>query len=239
MSEAEISADNTVPKLSALQKIIGMFTNPVAVFENLRLYPDWLVPVSLVILTSILFVFSTSDLTLELQKEAIYNNSLVPEEYKDKAIENIEGKTEMQRNLEGTAGSVINVLLVFFVASGAFFIVGNFILGGEAKFKQVFSMYSWVGLVGVVELLVKLPMALAKGSLHVYTSLAVLMEPGQEKTVLFGLLNAIDLFTIWKIILWATGMSVIYRFSKAKGYTAAISLYIIVLAVSIGFNQLF
>ncbi len=239
MNQTEISTENSAPAWSALQKIIGIFTQPAAVFENIRLYPDWLVPVTLMILTSILFVFSTSDLTLDLQKEAIYNNAFIPEEYKDKAIETIEDKTEMQRNLEGAAGSVINVLLVFFVASGAFFIVGNFIMGGDAKFKQVFSMYSWAGLVGVVELLVKLPMALAKGSLHVYTSLAVLMEPGQEKTILFGLLNAIDLFTIWKIILWATGMSVIYRFSKAKGYTAAISLYIIVLAVSIGFNQLF
>ena len=239
MSEAEVVTEMAAPKLSAVQKIIGIFSNPTPVYENLRIYPDWLIPVLITMVMSIIFVFSTSDLTVQIQKEAIYNNSMIPEEYKDKAIENIENKTEMERNLEATAGSVINILIVYLVAAGAFFVFGNFLLGGDAKFKQIFAMYSWTGLIGALELLVKLPMALAKGSLHVYTSLAVLLDPGQEKTILFGLLNAIDIFTIWKIILWASGMSIIYRFSKGKGYTAAISLYLIVLVVSIGFSQIF
>ena len=75
--------------------------------------------------------------------------------------------------------------------------------------------------------------------MQVYTSLAVLMDLADKKTVLFSILNAFDVFMIWKVILWSIGMSVIYQFSRAKGYTAVISLYVIFIAISVGLGQLF
>lgn len=100
-------------------------------------------------------------------------------------------------------------------------------------------MYSWVGLIGALELLVRMPLVMAKGTMNVYTSLAVLMDVSQRKTVLFQLLNAFDVFTIWKIILWSMGMRIVYKFSSSKGYTATISLYLIYLVITIGLSQLF
>ena len=231
--------DISVDKMSPLTKIVGVFTNPGAVFENLRMHPDWLIPVLISLLITLAFSFLTQDIMLEFQKEAIYENTLIPEEYKDTAIEQMENKTPMRRNLESFGGSIVQIILVYLIGAAAFMVFGNFILGGKASYKQVFSMFSWAGLIGCLELLVKLPMMLAKGSVHVYTSLAVLMDLADKKTVLFQIMNAFDLFTIWKIIVWGLGMSVIYKFSKAKGYTASITLFVIFLAISIGLSQIF
>ncbi len=239
MSAIEEVTENAIPKMNFVTKSIGIFTNPKSVFENLRLYPDWLLPVLTAIIVGASFSYFTQDLMLEFQKEAIYESTLVPEEYKDEAIEKMEDKSDMQRNLESVGGSLVNIFIVYLIGAGAFLVFGNFFLGGQASFKQIFSMFSWAGLIGVLELLVKLPMALAKGSLHVYTSLAVFLDPADYKTALFQLLNAFDVFTIWKLIIWAAGMSAIYQFSKKKGYIASLTLYGIYLAVVIGISQIF
>ncbi len=239
MSEQMEVTENTVPELSFTAKVVGLFSNPQAVFENIRLYPSWGLPVLLAIIAAMSFSYFTQDLMLAFQKEAIYESTMIPEEYKDTAIEKMEEKSDTQRNLESFGGSIVNIFLVYLIGAGAFLLFGNFFLGGQASFKQVFSMFSWAGLIGIMEILVKLPMVLAKGSLHVYTSLAVLLDPADYKTVLFQLLNAIDVFTIWKIIVWAIGMSAIYRFSIKKGYMTSLTLYGMYLAVTIGISQIF
>jgi len=239
MNDLSEVQETTSEKMNVITKAIAIFSNPKPVFENIRIYPDWLIPVLIAIVLTIIFSFFTQDLMLEFQKEALYENTLVPEEFKDAAIEELENKSDMRKNIETIGGSIVNIFLVYLIGSGAFLLFGNFFLGGQAKFKQVFSMISWVGLIGSLELMVKLPMMLAKGSMHVYTSLAVLMDLADKKTVLFQLLNAFDVFTVWKIILWSIGMNAIYNFTKTKGYIASISLYSIYLAISIGLSQLF
>jgi len=227
------------PEMSGLNKIINIFTDPGSVFRAIRERPTWLLPFSLVMLMSVVFTVSTEDLILKYQKEAIYNSTLIPEDQKDEIIEKYESKTPTRRHIESVIAGVVNVTVLFVVVAGIFWIVGNFVLGGTASYKQIFSMYSWVGMVSVLELLVKLPLSLAKESLNVYTSLAVLMDPAQSKTILFQILNAFDIFTIWKIVLWGMGFSIIYNFSKEKSYAAVISLYIIYLIGAIGFAQIF
>lgn len=238
MDEITQSTEQGTASLSFTTKLIRVFTDPATVFENVRLQPDWLLPLLITLVISVGFSLVTQDLMLDFQKEAIYENSLIPEELKDTAIEQMENKSPMRLNIESIGGSVINIFVVYLIAAGAFLVVGNFILGGKASFKQLFSLVSWTGLIGGLELLVKLPLALSKGSLHVYTSLALLMDLSQKKTPLFMILDAIDIFTIWKIVLWSMGMSIIYQFSKAKGYTAIVSLYAVYLLIVIGISQL-
>jgi len=239
MSELVEASENPIPKMNFATKIVGIFTNPKSVFENIRLYPSWGLPVLISIVVAIFFSFFTQDQMYEFQKEAIYESTMIPEEYKDTAIEKMEEKTGFQRNLESVGGSVVNIFIVYLIGAGAFLLFGNFFLGGQASFKQVFSMFSWAGLIASLELLVKLPMVLAKGSIKVYTSLAVFLDPADYKTVFFQLMNVVDVFTIWKLIVWAAGMSAVYQFSKKKGYIASLTLYGIYLVVSIGISQIF
>lgn len=239
MNEQLENEVQNVEKMSFMTKATRLITEPQSMFENLRVYPDWLIPILVTLLVTVSFALLISDVLYEYQKEAIYENSMIPEEYKDVAIEQMEAKTPMRRNLETVGGSVFQIIIVSLIGAAAFLVVGNFIMGGQAKFKQMFALYSWVGLIGVLEMILKLPLILSKGSIHVYTSLAVFMDLADKKTILFSLLNAFDVFMIWKVILWSIGMSAIYQFSRAKGYTAVISLYAIFIAISIGLGQLF
>lgn len=235
----EIHQAEIEPKLSAGQKLIYIFTDPQKTLATLRNNPTWLLPLVLIMLMTVAFTIATKDLVIEYRKEIILNSDKIPEEQKDLALERLENMTPKAFYIQSIGGGLVGLVLVYLFASGVFILVGNFILGGKATFKQIFSLYVWGNMVSLVELPVKGAMALAKGSAQVYTSLAVLMDPSQSKTVLFQLLNAVDIFNIWRIILWAMGFMVIYRFSAKKSYIAVISIYVFYVFLSIGLGRLF
>jgi hypothetical protein len=80
---------------------------------------------------------------------------------------------------------------------------------------------------------------LSKGTIKVYSSLAVFLNSGEADSVLFKILDGFDVFAIWKIIVFAIGFSVFYQMTRTKAYTAITSLYIVYLIISISLSQLF
>lgn len=239
MADLQSTIEKPIVKMKSLQKTLNVFLSPAGVFENIRMYPDWIFPLLVMIVISIVIAFSTHDLQYKLQTEAILNNELIPEETKDKVLEDLENKSPMRRNIETILGSTIAIGAAYVISAAALLVFGNFILGGVATFKQVFSMFSWGSMIGIVESLVKLPLMLSKGSLMVYTSLALLMDDAESKSIMFQILNLFDVFSIWKIIVLSIGFSVIYRFSKGKSYAAVITLYVIYGVIALGLSQLF
>ena len=82
-------------------------------------------------------------------------------------------------------------VIYFVLTTLAILVMGNFILGGSSNFMSLFSMVCWAGLIGVLELIVKTVIMLAKESIHAYTSLALFMDPAQFKSLSFQLLNVL------------------------------------------------
>lgn len=228
-----------VKKMSFGQKFLGIFNVQPAVFENLRLYPDWLIPVVIMILVSIIMIVSTSDLQLAAQREFIDSSEMIPEDRKADMLDQLENQSWLRTRLIPSVGGIFGIFIYYAVMAGAFLLFGNFIFGGKASFKQLFALVSWGSLIGVLEMAIKLPLMLSKGTLKVYTSLALLMDPAESKSVLFAILDAFDVFTIWKIIVFSVGFAIIYKFSRGKGYAAVITLFLIYLILKIGLGQLF
>jgi len=225
--------------LSPLQKLIYIFTNPTKTLTTLRNNPTWVLPLLLIMLMTVAFTIVTKDLMIEYRKEIILNSDKIPEEQKDLALERLDNMSPKAFYIQSIGGGLVGLVLVYLFAAGVFIVVGNFILGGKATFKQIFALYVWGNMVSLVELPVKAGMALAKGSAQVYTSLAVFMDPSKSKTILFQILNAVDIFNIWRIILWSIGFALIYRFSPKKSYIAVISIYLFYILLSIGLGRLF
>ncbi len=226
-------------KLTIGQRLIKIFTDPITFFEDLRQNPTWLVPLILIILMTIIFTVATKNQMLEYRKQMIYDSQRIPEELKDKSIEQIENMSPGAYYTQTIIGSTFGILIVYGLGAAFFLFVGNFVLGGKASYKQMFALFTWANMVSIVELLVKMVLILQKNSAEVYTSLALFMDPSKSKTFLFQLLNAVDIFAIWKVILWAIGFGIIYRFSAKKSYITVITMYVLYVLISIGIGQLF
>ncbi len=77
-----------------------------------------------------------------------------------------------------------------------------------------------LSLVGMIALIIKTVLIMAKGTTSgVTTSLAAFLpipSLGSAPSILHRLLSKFDIFTIWEMILWIIGISVMYRFTTKK-----------------------
>jgi hypothetical protein len=213
------------PKLSFFSKLIMIFSNPSKVFANLKLYPDWFLPLLVIIVISIISSSLIKDIIAKDQKQAILDNDQMSQERKELMIQGME-KGGAFRSVMSIVGPVF-IFIPFLVVAGVFYLSGSFVFGGNTTFKTIFSVYTWGYMVSILETIIKVPLMLAKNSTHVYTSLAVLFDQSESKTLAFKLANAIDLFSIWRLFLWGLGISIIYKFSQGKAYGIVIFWYIV------------
>jgi hypothetical protein len=224
-------------KLPFLTKLVLIFTNPSKVFANLKIYPDWVLPIILIIVVAIASSVLLKDLGIQAYKDKMMNSDKYSEEQKEQILEGME-KGKAFQTVMGVVGPIAGIFVVFAVATGVLFLTANFVFGGASTFKTMFSVYTWGYIVSLLETLIKVPLILAKNSLHVYTSLAVLFDPAESDTALFKLANAVDIFSIWRLFLWGLGISIIYKFSQGKSYGIVIFWYIVWTLISIGLGSI-
>ncbi|KAA3615109.1 MAG: hypothetical protein D8M58_22000 [Calditrichaeota bacterium] len=229
----------SVNKLSPVSLLSKIFTDPQQAFENIKVHPNWLIPIVLTLIYGFLFNYTTLQLQTEASRQLIMESTKLNEEMKDKALEGIETQTTFSTQIQPGISAVAGTFLAPLIIALVLMVFGNFIYGGSASFNVLFSASVWAGMIGLAEGIVKLPMMLSKGTLEIYTSLALVMDLSESKTFLFQLLNLVDVFSIWKVFVYSTAFIVIYKVSATKSYATIISLYLIYSFVLIGIMQLF
>jgi len=239
--EENINTAESTSKMSFLQKIILIFTNPTKVFENLKIYPDWILPTIIIIVLSIVSNNLLYDMIVDSEIEKLNNNTELSDAERDARME---GTKQFFNSPIGpifigvVMPIVIGFIAVFFMAA-IFLLTGNFIMGGQSNYKSMLALSSWGFLISLPETVVKIPLILSKGSIQVYTSLAVLFDTDQAETVLFKIADAIDLFVFWRVAVWAIGFGVMYNFTKNKAVSAVVGLTLLYFVIKIGVGSLF
>lgn len=210
-----------VKKKNFFSKWLGVYFSPSETYTSLNEKPDWLIPLLLLALFTVIMVFLMAPYLKEAQIEAMMDRGLSQNE----AYDRIEKIPSIFQYLSPIFGG-ISAFIVSFIIAGAFYIVFNFILGGESSYKKVLSIYSYTALaVTFIGMLIKTPLILAKHSVKVQTSLAAFLSPDMEKQFFYKLLAKFDIFIIWELILLMIGFGVIYRFSRGKSATGVFSLW--------------
>jgi hypothetical protein len=134
----------------------------------------------------------------------------------------------------------IAVFIMTFILAGIFYLVFSFIMGGETTYKKVLSVYSYTGFaVGIVGMIVKLPLMMAKGSALIQTSPAAFLSVDMKDQFLYKFLAKFDIFVVWQMILLIIGFGVIYKFSRGKSAAGVLTLWGIYIVVSILLSNLF
>jgi hypothetical protein len=217
------------------QKFVLIFTDPAKVFSDNSGVLNWLLPLLVVLVLSFGSGFLTHDYMVDYQKELIEENQRIPEEQKAQILDSMEERMSSPVNY---AIGIVAFFVISLLISGVFLFTGNFILGGKASFTENLSVYAWGLMVAIPEVIIKTPLIMAKESVKVYLSLASLFPASESNTLLFKLADAVDIFRIWNIVLWGIGMAVIYKMPRQKATVAVSVLYLLWIAVSIGFTAL-
>ncbi len=216
-------------------RIIGVFISPRETFESIDRKPTWLVPFIIVVIASIILQLLVLDIGIQDRLD-----TMRAQELPDERIEIARTQMAGPMRYLGVAITPVAVPVIWAVLGGIFLFTGNTIMGGEAKFKKVFSLIAWTSLIGVLSGICRTLLILARGSTkEVYLSLAFLLPPlekGESPSMIYRFLDRFDFFTIWSLILWAFGFAVIYRFTTKKSAIMVFSLWAIyiVLVVVLG-----
>ncbi len=241
------AADDTA-KMSTPSTLLNMFTSPSEVFQNLRRHPRWLAAVLIMAVLSAvfsnLFLYRLTpdrvanyaiDKTLEIS--FIANNEQARKGVEDgraKALE--DNKNPVLRVGQAVNGFVAMVFLYAFL--GAIFLLFALAMGGKINFWQAFSAAVYAAFpIAVIKFVLNTIILFVKDPTDIHpilgqTSLIqdspnFLVNPA-ESPVLFVLLGAFSLFSIYWIWLNATGLkNAGEKITASTAWTITISLFVI------------
>jgi membrane protein, antimicrobial resistance system len=208
--QKELNSLNENPKL------LGMFTNPGLQFERIKQSPKIWVPL---VLISILYVIGMAFMALSLDASTLIEQG-VPEDQVNLVLT----ITKVTVAVTGIITPIFGVLI-----SSAIQLAIARIASSTVSFKQLFSMNTFIMIIGATGLILNMVIRYAiGGNPEIYiTSLAGFLN--QEKA---GVLGSIEVFGIWSLILTALGLNKTAQFSKGLAWTIAIIFFLI----SIGFG---
>ena len=236
-----MSEQNSVSEkeMGTFEKIYNVFLAPSKTFQSIDRKPDWIIPMAIVLAVVLLVTIFIMPIVMP-EKMAEQRAKM---EEKGMSPEEIDRAVEMGESIGSKAGPVMGVVstfIVLLIIAALLMFTCGIILGGEkTSFKKVLSVVSYTSLIGSLGSLILLPVILSKKTAEVGFNLASFMSSDASESFLYQLLKKVDLFMIWEIIVAGIGLAVIYKLTTKKTITAVALLYVIVVAIGLGLQNIF
>jgi hypothetical protein len=221
-------AQPVVTRDSQLKRLVNIFFAPSRAFAGVSTRPGWLLPFLILVVVSIGFQTFTGSVRMEDMKREIRNDPNIPPMQAAMRIANIDSQRQSSiftpRALLGmgilAAGKLVELS---FIALAAW--LAALLSGASRGFSVTFAVVCLSWLVSIPELLLKTPLILAKQTMHVYSSLAALLPASMQDSILFGLADGIDLFTIWKLVLLSIGLVIAVGVKTSRARIVVLCLW--------------
>ncbi len=235
-SITEKPEEPAVEPLTILQRITGIFTGPARVFEYLRVKPDFVIPIILAIVMTVISGYLLYDIAIDDQITQYEENINIPQERKEVILDQVEASRHGVRRIIYTfVIPPVAILAIYAIVSAIFLFIGNILLGGKTQFKKIFSAYSYSYLIVILlGTLIKIPLILSRQTTKIDLSPAIFLDSSSAGSSLHNFIGSFDIFTVWFVVVFGLGFSIIYRFSKLKGIlsvTIAWLMYVVVFNV--------
>ena len=232
------------PKQNVFSRFAGALFSPGETFADVARRPDILAP----LLVFVIFGFISTALMLpRLDLEAI--NAAQSEAMRkqnpnmsDADLERIQRFGAASTRVFMWVAPLLSVLFYMFIAG--VILLAFRMMGGEGTFRQAFSttLYAWTPL--LLFSIVMLIVVVARGSFDPTTA-ATLVKSNpaflvdmKEQPVLFSLLGAFDLFTIWTVALLIIGFAAVSKMKRGTAAGIVISLWVVFILIRVGFAAL-
>jgi hypothetical protein len=226
MTDATTPA-TTVPDKDPVSRFFGVLFAPAETFRAVVARPTWLVVALMVIVLaggSQLWFQSTEVGRQAMLDEAVRQSEAFGFKLEGPAYDKVRDsimEPPAWREALSVASMVVVPLVVWAAIAGVLFLAFS-AFGGQAAFKQVYSVvvHSWV--VPTVGAVVMTPVNYLRESLTSATNLGVFLPFLPEGNFLARLAGMVDVFRVWWVMVLAIGLAVCYR---KKTRNVAIGLF--------------
>lgn len=240
MTTEPVSADAQPTRPNVFQRIAGVLFAPAETFQDIARRPDVLWPLLLIVLTgyfSAIAIAPRLDMSSiqEQQREAMRKSN---PNMSDEDVERIGKFAAASTKVAMFVAPVI--FIVWYVIVAAVLLFACRLFGGVGTFKEAFSatLYAWMPLLifGIISTVV----VFARGTFDPMTA-ATLVKSNpaflvdmKEQPALFTLLSALDIFTIWTVVLFIFGFAAVSKLSLKTTAGIVISVWIALILVRVG-----
>jgi len=213
--------------------MLDIYLAPGRAFARLKEKPTWLVPLIVALVFNMLFAFLSSqyvdwDKQRQVALEQMRDRN-VPEEQIEKAMEGLDkyySSPAMRYGMPVVSTLVIGLIAALFLA--VVYNVSLPLFGGTGDFKRMWAVVCNASLVAVPATIIRGLLVLLKRSAEVTTSLLV-AAPNLKHGFLAALLAQLDLFEVWKFMLIAIGIKVVFGLKDSKSYTLVFVVWLVVM----------
>jgi hypothetical protein len=227
-TEAPSVAVEQAPSMSAPATLIGVFTEPKKTFESLREKPRVLAPILLLLLFQLIFGLVLA------QSGVMKNDAVAKMEAKNAPQEQMDAVNRMMdgpvKYVFAGVGPVV-VVFVLFISGGLLFFMGNLMLGARLRYMHYVSVAAYGAVVGIVDQMVRLGLAVSRGTLQVHLGVGAFM--GDQLSPLLKILDtATDPLLLWAIAIQALGIGVMAKKGFGFGLLAVLPGTLIMICLS-------
>jgi hypothetical protein len=232
MSDAVTNAEAAKP-LSQVERVVDTFIAPTKTFQDILRDPSWWMPWLLGVVLTLGFGLAVQQ---KIGWDKTYNNILLqsPQSQQDRLAQLPPAEQARQKAIGASFVKYIfwttPILGLLFAAIAILVLTGtlNFVLGGHAKFGQMFAVWMYAALpftIQAVLVIVTIYAGLDADAFNlknpVGTNIGYFLPQDSPKWLLaFG--TAMDILTIWVLILLTIGSAIV---AKMKRSTAAVAVF--------------
>jgi hypothetical protein len=237
--------------LSQWQRVANTFTAPSKTFEDIkRGNKSWWMPLIIMILIGyVLFAAITvrigwaqvAENTIHMNAKAEAKMAQVPEAQRETSMKFTQYAME-----GGFAASPVLVLIFAAVISLVLWGTVNFVFGGKATFPDIFAVWMYASLPGIIKSLlgtIVIFAGIAPESFNLAnfapTSVGAFLNPLETNAALYKLASSLDFTTIWYLVLFGIGTAIVAGVKRTSGYIAVFGWWAIIVLFGVGWTAAF
>lgn len=229
----ESAAADLAPTPGLFARFTGIITSPKATFEAVVRRPK-----VLGILALVAFLVGGSQAAMGLTEKSrqasldfqVQQMEKMGMTVTDQVYESLVARQKYSAYIS-FAGTFIGFPIMLLLMSAILYAVLNAVMGGTAEFKQVMAVCAHSMVISSLGAVFAGIMNFVRGSISAsVANLGMLLPMLPERSFAANLAGAVDVFTIWWVIVLSIGLGVLY---KRKTSSIAIGLFTVVALISI------
>jgi hypothetical protein len=249
MAPAEVVPPQELAPLSEGQRLIDVFFAPSKTFADLRRSASWWAPFLITAIVSLLFVY-TVDQKVGFRKVA--KNQIQSQPKQAERFENMpadQREKAMQTQVKATKifsyCFFVFILVWYALVAAVLLVTLKFGFSADVKFKTLFALTNYSGLVGLLKSVLAIVSLLAGVSSDGFTfQNPVATNPGYfvdraAHPALASFLTSFDIFVIWTLVLAAIGITCISKIKKGTAFAVVFGWFGVVVLVGVAFAAAF
>jgi hypothetical protein len=236
MAEVVIQPEASTPPLNEVQRVVDAFVAPSKTFTDIRRSASWWLPWLLGVIVTVAFGMVVQQ---KITWAKAYDNNLKQSPKQMERLEQQPVDAQVKAKAIGTnitkyiffSFPVLGILIAV-IAAAVLMATVNFGFGGRAKFGQMMAVWFYAtlpwaiqGILGIVTTCFVDPDAFNLNN-FVGTNIGYYLPTDLPKPII-ALGTAIDVFTIWALILMTIGIAIVGNIKKGQAATAVWGWWVI------------